>query len=191
MPAPLLPKEEVLHRLMRTFRDKGYDGASLAELSAVTGLGKSSLYHHFPGGKADMARQVLDHLEALLEDALFEPLRGDLSPKQKLEAMLDTIFEVYEGGRQACLLERLSASVERRTFRRPLAEAFSKWIDAVDALGREAGLSPSVARKRAEDLVVRIEGALVVSAGTGDYALFERTIAELRSSALAPSARSR
>ena len=55
MPAALASREVVLERLLATFRDQGYDGASLAELSAATGLGKSSLYHHFPGGKVDMA----------------------------------------------------------------------------------------------------------------------------------------
>jgi AcrR family transcriptional regulator len=185
MPAPLLTKDEVLDRLMRTFRERGYDGASLAELSAATGLGKSSLYHYFPGGKADMAGQVLDRLETTLETALFEPLRSDGSPASKLAAMLDAIASFYDDGRQACLLERLAASVDRKSFRRPLARAFEKWIDAVEALAREAGLSPALARSRAEDLVVRTEGALVVAAGSGDTKVFTRTIAALRTSLLA------
>lgn len=186
MPARLLTKDEVLTRLMQTFREKGYDGASLAELSAATGLGKSSLYHHFPGGKADMAAQVLDHLEAVLESALFAPLRSGSSPQQKVSAMLDAISTFYEEGRLACLLERLSSSVDRRSFRRPLARAFAKWIDAVEALALEAGLPSAQARSRAEDLVVRVEGALVVAAGTGDAKVFTRTIAALRRSLLAP-----
>ena len=41
MPAPLMPKEQVLDRLMDAFRDKGYEGASLSELSAATGLTKN------------------------------------------------------------------------------------------------------------------------------------------------------
>ena len=41
MPAPLLHKDEILDRLLATLRDKGYDGASLADLSAATGLAKS------------------------------------------------------------------------------------------------------------------------------------------------------
>ncbi|MEP7000146.1 MAG: helix-turn-helix domain-containing protein, partial [bacterium] len=48
MPAPISSKDEVLDRLLDTFRDRGYEGASLAELSAATGLMKSSLYHYFP-----------------------------------------------------------------------------------------------------------------------------------------------
>src|SRR5215470_6536148 len=113
MPAALASREVVLERLLATFRDQGYDGASLAELSSASGLGKSSLYHHFPGGKADMAEQVLAHLAASLERTLFEPLRAPLRPAQKLNAMLDALDAFYEGGKRACLLERLCASAER------------------------------------------------------------------------------
>lgn len=185
MPAALLPKGEVLERLLSTFRDHGYDGASMTQLSAATGLGKSSLYH-FPGGKADMAEQVLAHLDAQLAVALFEPLRSKQSPARKLTAMLTTIDAFYEGGRKACLLERLCASVDRARFRRPLAHAFNAWIEAVESVCLQAGLPRALARHRAEDLVVRIEGALVVCAGTGDPSVFERTLEELRRSILTP-----
>lgn len=166
--------------MMRTFREKGYDGASLTELSAATGLGKSSLYHYFPGGKVDMGRQVLSHLESTLERALFEPLRSRGKPDRRLEAMLRALSSFYEGGKLACLLERLCASVDQRKFRRPLGRAFEKWIDAVEALGVEAGVPMAVARRRAEDFVVRIEGALVVCAATGDTGVFDRTLEDLR-----------
>jgi AcrR family transcriptional regulator len=184
MPAALMSKDEVLDRLTTVFRDKGYDGASLAELSSITGLGKSSLYHHFPRGKADMAEQVLAHMEASLEGALFAPLRDEASPQHKLDAMLDALAKFYSGGRQACLLERLATSAERQQFRRPLARAFGTWIDAVESLAREAGMSKAAARSSAEDLVVRIEGALVVAAGMGDAGVFRRTIESLRHSTL-------
>jgi len=187
MPAPILSKDEVLDRLLNTFRDRGYEGASLAELSAATGLVKSSLYHYFPGGKQDMAEQVMAHLDRQLAANLYGPLRSALSPAKKLGAMLDAIEAFYEGGRKACLFERLSASVDRAHFRRPLRRAFMVWMDAIEAICLEAGLSKAVARVRAEDVVVRVEGALIVCAGTGDYSVFARTIKDLRASVLAPS----
>jgi hypothetical protein len=58
-------------------------------------------------------------------------------------------------------------------------------VEAVEALCLEAGLSKTVARERAEDLVVRVEGALIMSAGTDDYGVFTRTIKDLRTSVLA------
>jgi hypothetical protein len=61
-------------------------------------------------------------------------------------------------------------------------------MDAVETLGVEAGLPRAIARRRAEDMVVRIEGALVVCAGTGDTSVFVRTIRDLRETVLAPTA---
>lgn len=185
MPAAIVPLDEVLARLMLTFRKDGYDGASLAEISKATGLGKSSLYHYFPDGKAQMAERVLLHLEEALERDLFEPMREDSSPKKKLDAMLEVLDAFYDGGKKACLLERLCASTDRAKFRRPLNKAFTKWIAAIQALCEEAGVPAKEARRRAEDAVVRIEGALVVSAGTGDTGPFERTLAELGRTLLA------
>ena len=51
---------ELLNALSDVFRKRGYEGATLAELAAAANLGRASLYHHFPGGKAEMARQVLE-----------------------------------------------------------------------------------------------------------------------------------
>jgi AcrR family transcriptional regulator len=186
MPAALMSKDDMLARLMALFREKGFDGASLADISAATGLGKSSLYHHFPDGKAEMAHQVLAYLEAQLELAIFEPLRGTGSPRRKLDRMLDALDRFYEGGARACLLERLCASADAKRFRRPLGRAFATWIDAVEGLGVEAGLPRAVARRRAEDMVVRIEGALIVAAGSGDTEVFARAIRDLRETVLAP-----
>ena len=190
MPAPLLTRDEILARLIDLFREKGFDGASLSDISESTGLGRSSLYHHFPNGKQEIALQVLAYLEAQLEQAVFEPMRSLDAPARKLNRMLDAIDEFYEGGQKACLLERLCASVDASRFRRPLGRAFETWIGAVETLGVESGLPRAVARQRGEDLVVRIEGALVVCAGTGNATVFARTIRDLRESVLMPAQRS-
>src|SRR5262249_13843202 len=124
-----------------------------------------------------------------LERALFEPTRSTGTPLQKFDRMLDAIEVFYDGGKKACLIERLSASVDGNRFRRALGRIVAAWIDAVEGLGIEAGLPRATARLRAEDLVVRIEGALVVSASTGNTAAFTRTIRDLRESVLAPAPR--
>jgi TetR/AcrR family transcriptional repressor of lmrAB and yxaGH operons len=188
MPAPLMSRPDLLARLMDLFREKGFDGASLSDIAESTGLGKSSLYHHFPDGKQEMGLKVLAHLEEQLEAALFEPMQSADKPGKKLDRMLDALDSFYESGQKACLLERLCASVDARFFRRPLSRAFNRWMEAVESLGVEAGLPRAVARRRAEDMVVRIEGALVVCAGTGDNSVFVRAIRDLRDTVLAPVA---
>lgn len=58
-----MPKDTYIPCLLRLFREYGYDGATLSKISQATGLGKASLYHHFPGGKDEMVETVLDYLE--------------------------------------------------------------------------------------------------------------------------------
>ena len=183
MPPALATKTEVLDRLMESFRKHGYDGASLATLSERTGLGKSSLYHHFPGGKEQMAVDVLVHLNTVLRNA-FQAVEEEPRPKKKLDLMLDAIDAFYDGGKKACLLERLTASVDRARFSTPLKATFVDWMSVLASIGRAAGLSPATAQRRAEGAVVRIEGALVVSAGMGDSSIFTRTLADLRAAFL-------
>lgn len=188
MPAALATKTEVLDRILESFRKQGYDGASLATISERTGLGKSSLYHHFPGGKEQMALDVLAHLNAALQ-RMFQAVEDEPDPKQKLGLMLDSIDAFYDGGKKACLLERLSASVERERFAAPLRATFTGWMSVLAKICRAAGLGTATARRCAEDAIVRIEGALVVSAGTGDPSVFRRTLDELRATLLAPERR--
>lgn len=194
MPAPLMSKDEMLARLMETFRKDGYDGASLNELSSRTGLGKSSLYHHFPDGKQQMATEVLAFLDARFSEA-FAPLAEPRPPQAKLEALLEVVDAFYAAGKKACLLERLAASVDRAAFAKPMRALFASFMDAFARLCREAGLDERTAKARAESAVVRIEGALVVAAGTGDSGVFARMLQEIRASLLdgapAPAKRSR
>jgi AcrR family transcriptional regulator len=185
MPAALIPKEEVLSRLLATFRSDGYDGASLAELSQRTGLGKSSLYHYFPGGKAEMATAVLAHLQSALSEAFTTALAGK-SPEAQLARLLEAVDTFYAGGKSACLLERLSASVDRSRFKKPLARAFENFVGAFFDIARGAGLGEKVARARAESAVIRIEGALVFVAGTGDTGAFARALSDIKATFLAP-----
>jgi AcrR family transcriptional regulator len=185
MPAPLLSKTEVLTRLLATFRRDGYDGASLAELSQRTGLGKSSLYHYFPGGKAEMATAVLAHLEGVLSEAFSTALAGNTA-QARLASLLEVVDSFYAGGKSACLLERLSASVDRSRFKKPLARAFENFVAVFADVGRSAGLPDEVARARAESAVVRIEGALVLVAGTGDSGVFKRALGDIERSFLVP-----
>lgn len=179
MPAAVLTREEVVARVMAVVRQRGYDGASMSELSKATGLGKSSLYHHFPDGKEDMVGAVIGHLETVLEESVFAPLRSAGQPAARLEAMNGVLDSFYYGGREACVLAILGIGDASRRFHPRVKKIFSEWIDAIAFALRDAGLSRPVARARAEDALVRIEGALVLARSLGDPAIFGRTLRAL------------
>jgi len=176
MPAALLPRDEVVARIQNVFRDLGFDGASLAQISIATGLGKSSLYHHFPGGKDDMAIAVLERLDTWMNERALSVLRRDGTPKARLREMLRILDEYYVSGRRACVLANLIVGGSREKFQDYLITAFSDWIAALSALALEAGIRRPEAQQRAEDAVVRIEGALIVAAGLNDPGPFKRAL---------------
>jgi len=180
-----MTKSELLDRLLLLFRQRGYDGASLADIAEATGLGKSSLYHHFPGGKAEMAQEVLAHFAGQLEPALVQA-RQPGEPRAKLGSFLGVIEEIYDSGRLACLLERLCASVDRSRFEQPLRGMFEALLDTFKYLCIEAGEPRSTARARAEDAVVRIQGSLVLGAGTDEPQVFQRALRTIEDTLLEP-----
>jgi AcrR family transcriptional regulator len=47
----------------RLFAAAGYGAVGLAEVVAAAGVTKGALYHHFPGGKADLFRAVLTQVQ--------------------------------------------------------------------------------------------------------------------------------
>jgi AcrR family transcriptional regulator len=170
---------------MQVIRRNGYDGASLAELSKATGLGRSSLYHYFPEGKDDMVRAVLEHLGVELRATVFDPLRAPGQARRRIDAMVKAVDAFYHGGREACVLGNLVLGTSRTRFRRPLRAIFDEWIDALAAALADGGLAPAAARSRAEDAVLRIEGALVLAGGMDDPAVFGRALKRLRDDLLA------
>lgn len=133
-----------------------------------------------------MATDVLTDLAQSLERDLFAPLADDGRPDEKLRRMIETIDAFYDGGRKACLLERLAASAHRHKLQAPLRWVFFRWMKAMETLCRDAGIPAATARLRAEDALVRIEGSLVLAAGTDDVKPFARALQAIRKSLLAP-----
>ncbi len=78
MARSVLERGDVIPLVAEVFRELGYEGASLNEITERTGIGKGSLYHFFPGGKEQMAVEVLDHVDRWFVENVFEPLeRGE------------------------------------------------------------------------------------------------------------------
>jgi AcrR family transcriptional regulator len=176
MAASQASKNEIVGRLFAVFRDHGFEGASIADLSRATGLGKSSLYHYFPGGKQQMVEAVLELATALIDSEILSAaqLSGTLKTRtHKIAAILD---QMYAEGRVPCVLGRLAASSIGTDAKQGLHRALKHLIEAIETLARESGMSPARARHFAEDWVARLQGALILQAGTGDPGPYKRTI---------------
>lgn len=174
-----MPKETYVPKLFELFRHYGYDGATLSKIAEATGLGKASLYHHFPGGKDDMVISVLDYAETWLQKNVLLPLASEGTAQERLQKMCDRVSDLYAGGTQPCLLAILHSGNSRDMFHDKIKVTLETWIGAIAAVLTESGLDTITARHRGEDAIVAIQGALMASQGLDDSALFQRVIKAL------------
>jgi AcrR family transcriptional regulator len=181
MPAALDEKEkaQIVDRLFDVFREHGYEGASLADLSRATGLGKSSLYHHFPRGKEQMAEAVLEKGKAFIDTYVAEVAYSQESLRVRIRKIVAAINQLYAGGQKPCVLGRLAVSNIGPAGHKLANEIFSIWTHAVAALARDGGLSDLRARHFAEDWIARVQGSLILYAVSGDCGPFDRTMIPL------------
>lgn len=179
MPAKKTTRADALALIAAAFRAHGYDGTSLSLIAQATGLGRASLYHHFPGGKEEMAREVFAHTGAAVDALLLAPLRGPGTPAERIDAHCAGIRAFYEGGAANCLLGALTLSGGADLFQAELAASFKLWIDALAKVLREAGQGRGPARRAAERAVAQVQGALILSRGLGQLAAFQRSLAAL------------
>lgn len=178
--------DEVISGLARVFRDVGYEGASMAQLSEATGLQKASLYHRFPGGKQQMAEEVLAAASDWFADNVLGPLNGDGSPAERLAEAIRNLNDFYEGGSRACLLNMLSSPrIEDGPFSQSIKASLEALVDAFARLCADAGWKPGrKAQQQAERLVTMLQGSLVLSRGIGSTAPFRNFLADLPSEIL-------
>ncbi|MEL7083478.1 MAG: TetR/AcrR family transcriptional regulator [Cyanobacteria bacterium P01_A01_bin.3] len=187
-----MSKEQAIYQFTPVFSQYGYDGATLTRLSQATGLGKASLYHHFRGGKEDMAVAVLEHFSQTLTERVLVPLTTDLgtdgqsSPRKRLQAMTTSLREFYANGRTACLLEVLSVGDANQIFRSALHSIMTAWLAAMTQVLVAAHIPAPIARQRGIEAAIAIEGALVVSRVLGDTTAFEDALTRLPDQLLRP-----
>ncbi|MBE9229069.1 TetR/AcrR family transcriptional regulator [Phormidium sp. LEGE 05292] len=174
-----MPKETYIPCLLGLFRQYGYDGATLSKISEATGLGKASLYHHFPGGKDEMVETVLDYLEKWLGENILPALESEGDVVTKLGQMCLRLNELYQGGEQPCVFAILLSGSARDVFHAKVKALFRGWIDAMANVLIESGMDAQLAKQRGEDAAIAIQGSLILSQALDDTTLFQRTSEQL------------
>ena len=172
-------RQEILQKLSLVFRRDGYTGASLADLAGAVGLGKASLYQKFPDGKVQMGAEVLAEIGRSFEAEVLAAIREPGPVDARFARMLAGVGNFYDGGKLSCGLDALSLGEAGPLYRESLTAAINHWLEALIGLGREAGLSAAKAAVWAEEVVITIEGALVLARAANEPDIFRRALKRL------------
>ncbi|MBW0102286.1 TetR/AcrR family transcriptional regulator [Pseudonocardia sp. KRD291] len=175
---PSIDDDLLIDLIVSVFREKGFDGTAIGDLSAASGLQRASLYHRFPRGKEQMAEAALDAVGKRF-GWILEPMREDPTVTRGVTETARRLGEFYGAGSLSCVLDTMTLAGAPPGIRDHARSLATAWIDAMTDASRRAGRRPDAAVRAAEDAFVRIEGALVLGRVTGNTGAFHETVALL------------
>lgn len=167
-------REQVVGQLVELFFQHGFEGTTLSLISERTGLHRASLYHHFPGGKEEMARAVIEHADRWGKDHIMKIINdGELPAPDRLRQIVHNMDEVHHSPAQLTPANAFVVGNGIALF----GEYVQHWhyqglVWLMSELLMVCGIPPDIARRRAWEYRVIWEGGLVCSRVLGDMTMF-------------------
>jgi AcrR family transcriptional regulator len=160
-------RESILTAAAELMRHKGYGAVAMKDIAAASGAPIGSLYHHFRGGKVQIAREALinaGHAYALLIPSIVDEYT-DLG--DAVEAVFTQAADDMAGTGFAnmCPVASVAAEVADTVeeLRETTASVFAGWVDGGSAYFAARGLDSSTAREVTLALIGALEGAFVLA----------------------------
>lgn len=82
-------REDILLAAAAVFQERGYQGATMADIAQRVNLTAGSLYHHFPAGKRDLLLAVLNAGLDIVLAQVDEVMAQELSPADTLRKLIE------------------------------------------------------------------------------------------------------
>ena len=89
-------RQQIMVAAKKVFTDKGFSKATMDDIANEAELSPGTIYLYFKNKEelyASLSLRILQYLQIRVEQVLNTP---DLTPEQKLDAMMNAMYEVYE-----------------------------------------------------------------------------------------------
>src|SRR5436190_7040380 len=161
------PRRRMIQSAALLFRSQGIEGTSFSDVLEHSGAPRGSIYHHFPGGKAQLVEEATryagDMVVKLLDSAVAQS-QGD--PRAALDAISGFWKAMLWNSDFAAGCPVVAATLESENApaaREAAREAFMRWEAGYTELLRSAGVAEKRARSLASIAVSGVEGAVILS----------------------------
>jgi TetR/AcrR family transcriptional repressor of lmrAB and yxaGH operons len=177
MPKKTDAKELMARAAAELFQRQGYHGTGLAEIIAHSGAPKGSIYHHFPGGKEDLAKHALslagEDISALVarcfaNDDSFEAGVGRLA-----KALAQWFDNSAQGNGCPIAAVLIDAAADSSLLRDLCGSIFADWATLAASQARGHGFEPDHADALGRCTVTAMEGAWILARASNTSAPFE------------------
>lgn len=160
-------RESILTAAAELMRRRGYAGVAMKDIADASGAPIGSLYHHFRGGKAQIAREALANAGVaygLLIPAVVDP-HTDLG--DAVQAIFDQAADdmAATGFANMCPVASVAAEVADTVedLRQTAAEVFAGWLAGGTAYFAARGVDEQRARDLTAAVIGGLEGAFLLA----------------------------
>ena len=165
------------------FRQRGYHATTFSDVVRESGAPRGSTYFHFPGGKAELAREAIARAGDEMEEMVDEAARHADDPGSLVRALAQIIASRLErsGYQSGCAIATmvLELAPGDEEFSADFDSVFARWRAALVTRFEPLGLAPDRAAVLADLTISAIEGALVLSRAARSTEPFNTTIEAL------------
>lgn len=155
-------RARVVETASALFRERGFDGVSVADLMVASGLTHGGFYKHF-GSKADLMAEATEHgLAAKMRDYAGVDMRGFVE--------LYLSREHRDGRGEGCTMAALCSDAARQpsAVQAAMASGIASTLSALERGAMAQGADQRSARTQAIGLFSQMVGALVLSRACPD-----------------------
>ncbi len=167
-------RDRILTATNELFRRHGFNGTSIKQITLAAQVPMGSLYHFFPEGKDQLAREAIETSGPAYEQ-LFEIIADEAaSPSEAITNFFEGAAEVLEatGFIDICPIGTVAREVASTndSLRVSTAKVFASWITAVAARLEAAGVPGPEANGLATTVVASLEGGFLLARAARDTA---------------------
>lgn len=180
-PLQIDARERMIRSAAILFRERGVHGTSFSDVLAHSAAPRGSIYHHFPGGKAQLAEEATRYAGEFIAGGLASGLAQEdpVAAIRDFAALWRDILERSDFT-SGCPVVSATLEGERTPAARDAAgAAFRRWEELLTGAFAARGLAPERAASLATLAIAAIEGAIVLSRAQRSSAPLERVGDEL------------
>ena len=167
MPRRTDSRSRMIAAAAELFRQRGYHATTFSDVVRDSGAPRGSTYFHFPGGKAELAREAIARAGDEFEEMVAQAARGAGDPGSLVRALAQIMAGRRErsGYRSGCAIATmvLELAPGDEQFSAAFDSVFARWRAALVTRLQPLGLAPGRAAALADLTMSALEGALVLS----------------------------
>lgn len=176
-------RERMVRSAAYLFRERGYSGTAFRDVITHSGAPRGSIYHHFPGGKVQLAEEAVRYAGEFLNSGIAAAVEGG-DAASAVDAFVAWWRQVLikSGFRAGCpvVAVTVESHEESPELAAAAAAAFARWQDTLATGLENAGVPAARAARLATMIVAGVEGATIMCRAKRDVRPLDEVVIELK-----------